>query len=90
MVAMVCPTGLNASVPSEVPVLRGRYRQPRYAMKAQYDATTRFDATARLSQITAPVLIVHGTSDHVAPVDAARQMHALIPAPGSSWSTAAT
>jgi pimeloyl-ACP methyl ester carboxylesterase len=27
----------------------------------------------------APVLIVHGTSDRVAPVDVARQMHALIP-----------
>jgi pimeloyl-ACP methyl ester carboxylesterase len=59
--------------------LRGHYRQPRPAMKAQFDATTRFDATARLSQITAPVLIVHGTSDHVAPVAMARQMHDLIP-----------
>jgi pimeloyl-ACP methyl ester carboxylesterase len=52
---------------------------PRHAMKAQFDATTRFDATARLGQIAAPVLIVHGTSDHVAPVALARQMHALIP-----------
>jgi 3-oxoadipate enol-lactonase len=48
-------------------------------MKAQFDATTRFDATDRLGQIAAPVLIVHGTSDHVAPVALARQMHALIP-----------
>ena len=64
---------------ADLPVLRGRYRQPRSAMKAQFDATTRFDATARLSQITAPVLIVHGTSDHVTPVAMARQMHDLIP-----------
>jgi pimeloyl-ACP methyl ester carboxylesterase len=64
---------------ADLPVLRGRHRQPRSAMKAQFDATTRFDATARLSQITAPVLIVHGTSDHVAPVAMARQMHDLIP-----------
>lgn len=64
---------------SDLPVLRGRHRQPRYAMKAQFDATTRFDATSRLSQITAPVLIVHGTSDHVAPLAMARRMHALIP-----------
>ena len=63
---------------ADLPVLRGHHRQPRSAMKAQFDATTRFDATARLSQITAPVLIVHGTSDHVAPVAVARQMHALI------------
>ena len=64
---------------ADLPVLRGHYRQPRSAMKAQFDATTRFDASARLSQITAPVLIVHGTSDHVAPVAMARQMHDLIP-----------
>ena len=64
---------------ADLPVLRGRHRQPRSAMKAQFDATTRFDATARLSQITAPVLIVHGTSDHVAPVAMAGQMHDLIP-----------
>jgi hypothetical protein len=33
---------------ADLPVLRGRHRQPRSAMKAQFDATTRFDATARL------------------------------------------
>jgi len=64
---------------ADLPVLRGRHRQPRSAMKAQFDVTTRFDATTRLSQITAPVLIVHGTSDHVTPVAMARQMHDLIP-----------
>ena len=70
------PTGMMVA---DLPMLRGRHRQPRYAMKAQFDATTRFDATDRLGQIAAPVLIVHGTSDHVAPVALARQMHALIP-----------
>jgi 3-oxoadipate enol-lactonase len=64
---------------SDLPVLRGQYRQPRYAMKAQFDATTRFDCTARLSQITAPTLIVHGTSDRIAPVALGEQMHAMIP-----------
>ena len=64
---------------ADLPVLRGRHRQPRYGMKAQFDATTRFDCTGRLSQIGAPALIVHGTSDHVAPVAMAGQMHDLIP-----------
>jgi alpha/beta hydrolase fold len=64
---------------ADLPVLRGRHRQPRYAMKAQFDATTRFDCTAGLSQIGAPVLIVHGKSDHIAPVALAEQMHDLIP-----------
>ncbi len=62
-----------------LPVLRGGYRQPRYAMKAHFDAATRFDCTARLSQISAPALIVHGTSGHIAPVALAGRRHALIP-----------
>ena len=64
---------------ADLPVLRGRQRQPRYAMQAQFDATTGFDCTGRLGQIRAPTLIVHGRSDHLAPVALAEQMHALIP-----------
>lgn len=62
-----------------LPVLGGRYRQPRYAMKAQFDATTRFDCTSRLGQIRSPALIVHGRSDHITPVALASQMSELIP-----------
>ncbi len=51
---------------ADLPVLRGRHRQPRQAMKAQFDATTRFDCTSRLGQIRAPALIVHGRSDRIA------------------------
>lgn len=64
---------------ANLPGLRGRHNQPRYAMKAQFDATTRFDATARLGSIRVPTLIVQGRTDHIAPVSLAEQMHALIP-----------
>ncbi|MGA2825939.1 MAG: alpha/beta hydrolase [Streptosporangiaceae bacterium] len=64
---------------ANVPVLRGDHRQPRYAMKAQFDATTRFNCTDHLSEIGGPVLILHGTSDHVAPVALAEDMHARLP-----------
>lgn len=43
------------------------------------DATTRFDCTSRLPQIRARTLIVHGTTDHIAPLAMAEQMHEMIP-----------
>jgi pimeloyl-ACP methyl ester carboxylesterase len=46
---------------------------------AQFDATTRFDCTNRLPQIKAPTVIVHGTSDRIAPLAMAEQMRELIP-----------
>jgi 3-oxoadipate enol-lactonase len=64
---------------ADLPVLRGQQRQPRHAMQAQFDATTRFDCTDRLGQISALTLIVHGRSDHLAPLALAEQMHSLIP-----------
>lgn len=64
---------------SDLPLLRGRDRQPRYALRAQFDATSRFDCTERLGEIHQPTLIVHGSSDHVAPVALAEQTSARIP-----------
>lgn len=58
--------------------MRGPHGQPRYALKAQFDATSTFDCTERLSEIEAPTLILHGRSDHIAPVALAEQMHARI------------
>jgi 3-oxoadipate enol-lactonase len=64
---------------SDLPLLRGPHRQPRYALKAQFDATIRFDCSERLGEIKKPTLILHGRSDHIAPVALAEQMHAQIP-----------
>jgi len=60
-------------------VLRRHHRQPRHAIRAQFEATTRFDCTSRLGHISAPALILHGKSDHIAPVALAEQTTALIP-----------
>ena len=64
---------------SRLPVLRGQNPPPPTAMRAQFDAIGRFDATARLPEITQPALIVHGRADRVLPVALAREMHAAIP-----------
>ncbi|HEX7268077.1 MAG TPA: alpha/beta fold hydrolase [Streptosporangiaceae bacterium] len=64
---------------ADLPMLGGDHRQPRHAMRAQFEATTRFDCTSRLGRISAPALIVHGRSDRIAPVALAEQMTALIP-----------
>lgn len=64
---------------ANLPAVRGEHPQPRWALRAQFDASTRFDCTDRLGGIHAPTLIVHGRSDHTAPVALAEQMHRQIP-----------
>jgi len=41
---------------SDLPLLRGCHRQPRYALKAQFDATSTFDCSERLVEIKQPTL----------------------------------
>ena len=64
---------------SRLPVLRGQNPPPPPAVRAQSDANRRFDATARLPEVTQPTLIVHGRADRLVPVALAREMHAAIP-----------
>jgi pimeloyl-ACP methyl ester carboxylesterase len=67
-----------AMLVSDLPLLRGPHRQPRPALKAQFDATSRFDCSQQLGEIDQPTLILHGSSDHIAPLALAEQKHARI------------
>ncbi|MBO0870768.1 MAG: alpha/beta fold hydrolase [Micromonosporaceae bacterium] len=52
------------------------YPQPRYAFRRQLDASTAYDATARLAEIRAPALILHGIRDRSMPLALAEELHA--------------
>lgn len=58
---------------------RGAYPQPRYAFANQLDASGAYDCTDRLSQITAPTLVMHGRKDKTAPYALAQDMAERIP-----------
>jgi pimeloyl-ACP methyl ester carboxylesterase len=60
---------------SSMPILRGKYPQPRYAFIRQRDASTGFDCTARLPAVAAPTLILHGKRDKTAPYALAEELH---------------
>lgn len=68
------------SLLSTAPILRGKYPQPRYAFRRQRAASSNFDVTARLSEIAAPTLILHGQDDKTVPLALAEELHAGIAA----------
>jgi 3-oxoadipate enol-lactonase len=53
-------------------------KQPRWAWECQRRASAAFDATARLSEIAVPTLILHARRDHLTPLTLARALHAAI------------
>jgi 3-oxoadipate enol-lactonase len=63
---------------SRLPVLRGKNPPPRHALRAQFQASGCYDATARLGEISQPTLIVHGRADRIAPLALARETHNAI------------
>ncbi|MFZ0396006.1 MAG: alpha/beta hydrolase [Terracidiphilus sp.] len=59
---------------SRLPFFRGKYPQPPYAFKNQLAASSNYDCTARLKQVEAPTLVMHGRKDGVAPFAIAEDM----------------
>ncbi len=53
-------------------------RQPRWAWECQRRASAAYDATARLSEIAVPTLILHGRRDHMTPLALAHELQAEI------------
>ncbi|MDD4307328.1 MAG: alpha/beta hydrolase [Thermoplasmata archaeon] len=52
--------------------------QPYYAFMRQLEASRGFVCAARLGEISAPTLILHGTKDSIAPFKLAEEMHSGI------------
>jgi len=63
---------------SGLPIFRSKHPQPRYAFQRQFDASTGYDATPRLHQLSMPTLVMHGKRDRSAPLALAEEMHAAI------------
>jgi pimeloyl-ACP methyl ester carboxylesterase len=64
---------------SGLPVLRGKYPQPRYAFVRQMEASTGYDARPRLHQLGMPTLLLHGRNDRTAPLALAEELQRGIP-----------
>jgi len=67
------------SIVPRIPILKGKYPQPPYAFKRQSEASSSYNCTARLSELHAPTLILHGKKDGTTPYPLAEEMHSLIP-----------
>jgi 3-oxoadipate enol-lactonase len=64
---------------SRLPFPKSVDAQPRFAWERQRDASTGFDCTGRLGEISMPTLVVHGTGDHLVPFSLGREMAGHIP-----------
>ncbi|MCX7618681.1 alpha/beta fold hydrolase [Tepidiforma sp.] len=77
---MVSP-GWLAAHPEYLAVLRERARNPipAYAQRLHYEASQGHDAWERLTEIRAPVLVIHGTEDRINPTANAALLAGQIP-----------
>ena len=67
-----------AGLLSSAPLFRSAYPQPRAAFLRQRQASTVFNCAARLGEIHAPTLILHGTRDKIVPYALAEELRAGI------------
>ena len=63
----------------QLPGLRKPGASARHALRAQFDASTRFNCMSRLGEITRPTLVVHGRADPIVPLIYGEEMHRGIP-----------
>jgi pimeloyl-ACP methyl ester carboxylesterase len=59
-------------------LFRGKFPQPPYAHDRQRQASVGYDASARIGEIRAPTLILHGRRDKSMPLESAERMHSAI------------
>lgn len=64
---------------ASIPMWWRAHPQPRYAFLRQLRASSAYDPTDRLREITVPVSILHGEDDRTMPLQIAREMHEAIP-----------
>lgn len=60
------------------PLFKSKYPQPRAAFLRQLRASSSYNCAARLGEIHAPALILHGRGDRIAPYALAEELHAGI------------
>jgi pimeloyl-ACP methyl ester carboxylesterase len=58
-----------------LPGLRPANSLAPHAMRAQFDASTRYNCVARLDRIAQPALVVHGRGDVIVPLELGEEMH---------------
>lgn len=56
-------------------LFKGEYPQPYFAFTRQAEATLNYDCSDKLKKIKKPVLIMHATGDHVAPLYLAEELN---------------
>ena len=66
---------LLLEIPRQLGNLHKKYPQPNFAYRHQREASQNYNATARLGEIHAQTLILHGEKDRIASFNLAEEIH---------------